>query len=193
MRTTLISRAVHLAVAIAAATLVTQPVAHGHESDRKPESALKPRQLGSLALGGAEIAAWDPGSSRLYVTNAGTNTVAIVNASNPGRLVKTGIIDVSSLGSPNSVAVRDGIVAVAIENADKTLPGKIGFYRSNGGFITSVVVGALPDMLTFTPDGRHLLVANEGEPSGYGPGFTDPEGSVSIIRLPKQLRDLRAE
>ena len=42
-------------------------------------------------------------------------------------------------------------------------------------------VGALPDMLTFTPDGRTLLVANEGEPSGYGPGHTDPEGSVSVV------------
>ena len=43
-------------------------------------------------------------------------------------------------------------------------------------------VGALPDMLTFTPDGDYLLVANEGEPSGYGAGHVDPEGSVSIIR-----------
>jgi DNA-binding beta-propeller fold protein YncE len=39
-------------------------------------------------------------------------------------------------------------------------------------------------MLTFTPDGRYLLVANEGEPSGYGvPGAVDPEGSVSVVTL----------
>jgi predicted extracellular nuclease/2',3'-cyclic-nucleotide 2'-phosphodiesterase (5'-nucleotidase family) len=35
----------------------------------------------------------------------------------------------------------------------------------------------LPDMLTFTPDGSQILVANEGEPDGG----IDPVGSVSII------------
>ena len=43
----------------------------------------------------------------------------------------------------------------------------------------SVDVGALPDMLTFTPDGAKILVANEGEPDGD----IDPDGSVSIINL----------
>ncbi|MDB6136139.1 MAG: 5-nucleotidase/2,3-cyclic phosphodiesterase [Verrucomicrobiales bacterium] len=45
-------------------------------------------------------------------------------------------------------------------------------------------------MITFTPDGRHLLVANEGEPNSYNNvnaatlGLSvDPEGSVSIIDL----------
>ncbi|MDX5328075.1 MAG: hypothetical protein LPK06_04695 [Marinobacter sp.] len=34
-------------------------------------------------------------------------------------------------------------------------------------------------MLTFTPDGKYLLVANEGEPSDDYQ--IDPEGSVSVI------------
>ena len=34
----------------------------------------------------------------------------------------------------------------------------------------------------------HLLVANEGEPSGYGAGQVDPEGSISIVRLPQWVR-----
>jgi hypothetical protein len=64
----------------------------------------------------------------------------------------------------------------------------------NGELITSVAVGALPDMIKFTHDGDYVLVANEGEPSGYGAGQVDPQGSVSIIpipRSPSQLKKLK--
>ncbi|MBC7911456.1 MAG: choice-of-anchor I family protein, partial [Pyrinomonadaceae bacterium] len=51
----------------------------------------------------------------------------------------------------------------------------------DGTFLSSVQVGAIPDMLVFTPDGEKVLVANEAEPStDY---LNDPEGSVSIIDL----------
>ena len=52
--------------------------------------------------------------------------------------------------------------------------------------LNQLIVGALPDMLTFSHDGRWLLVANEGEPSTYVEPRsldTDPEGSVSIIDM----------
>ena len=45
----------------------------------------------------------------------------------------------------------------------------------------AVAVGPLPDMIVWTPDGKKLLVASEGEPNDdYD---VDPEGSVSIITL----------
>lgn len=141
--------------------------------------------LGTLNTGGAEISAYDAGSRRLFVTNAGNDSVAIVDASSPSSLVQIGTIDVSALGSPNSVAARDGLVAVAIESPDKVSPGVVAFYRTSGHLLGTVQVGSLPDMLTFTPNGQHLLVANEAEPDGYGPGYTDPEGTISIIRVPQ--------
>ena len=50
-------------------------------------------------------------------------------------------------------------------------------------------VGALPDQLTFTPDGRTLLVANEGEPNDL---YTvDPEGSVTVIDFDRGLGNPR--
>ena len=46
-------------------------------------------------------------------------------------------------------------------------------------------------MLTYTPDGKYLLVANEGEPNSYNqPDSVDPEGSVSIIDLPRHIHRL---
>ena len=40
-------------------------------------------------------------------------------------------------------------------------------------------------MVTFTPDGRRVVVANEGEPEGYCAGQVDPEGSISVIDVSK--------
>lgn len=88
------------------------------------------------------------------------------------------------------MAVRNGLIAVAVENAVKTLPGLVAFFDANLNFLAQVEVGALPDMLTFTPNGRWLLVANEGEPN---PEYSiDPEGSVSVIDLSGDVTRLNA-
>src|SRR5690606_19899579 len=64
----------------------------------------------------------------------------------------------------------------------KTEPGYVAFYQADTlKEIARVNVGALPDNLVFTPDGKTVLVANEGEPSDdYS---IDPEGSISIIDI----------
>lgn len=129
----------------------------------------------------AEIVAYDAQNKRIFVINSADVSVDVLDIQIPSRPVKIGTINASAEGgAANSVAVRDGVVAVAIENNIKTENGKVVFYNAvDLGKLGEVEVGALPDMLTFTPDGRKVLVANEGEPND---DYTiDPEGSVSII------------
>ena len=146
--------------------------------------------LGGSGPGGeatAEIAAFDPGTDRAFATNARDNALDVYDvASGTPRLLGAERISLAPYGAgPNSVAVsrRCGLVAVAVEADPKTAPGRLAFFDTRGRFRFAVTVGALPDMVTFTPDGRTALVANEGEPIGYGPGETDPEGSVSVVSL----------
>lgn len=140
-------------------------------------------------LSSAEITAYDPLSKRLFVVNGALASVDVLDLSNPAAPTLVGSIAASSIGAGlaaiNSVAVFNGIVALAIEANPKTSDGLVAWVRASDlSVLGTDTVGALPDMLTFTPDGNHLLVANEGEPDGYGlPGSIDPEGSVSVIAV----------
>lgn len=132
----------------------------------------------------AEIVAYDPDTTQVFVVNAQQGAVDVLDLSDPVHPEKVGTIFASAhwleAGAINSVSVSDGRVAVAVQHSTKTSAGRVQIYGSDDlRFLGQVVVGSLPDMLTFTPDGRHILVANEGEPN---PDYSqDPEGSVTII------------
>ena len=155
-----------------------------------PEPPISLTAIGTYATGqygqsAAEIPAYDPASKRLFVVNAQNGKVDVLDASNPTNPTLITSIDTSAFGLPNSVAIKDGLVAIAVENADKQAKGQVVFYSTNSpDFATplkALEVGALPDMLTFSPDGKKVLVANEGEPNA---DYTnDPVGSISIIDL----------
>lgn len=150
---------------------------------------------GAYNQSAAEIVAYDKHTQRLFVVNAQSARVDVLDISDPTTPTKLGEIDPAAAdganfsgGSANSVAVMNGIMAVAIEASPKTDNGIVAFYDARTlAFINSVGVGALPDMLTFTPDGSKVLVANEGEPNdAYD---IDPEGSVSIIDISNGVAD----
>ncbi len=138
-------------------------------------SSFKPDTAGSTC----EVVAHDPTSQRVITNSAVQNRVDISDFSNPDSLVLIQSIDMTPYGGTTSVAVRNGLIAVASPDTLETNPGKVVFFNINGNYIGSVQVGSLPDMITFTPNGQKLLVANEGQPSDdYS---IDPQGSVSII------------
>ncbi|MBW0171510.1 MAG: choice-of-anchor I family protein [Hydrogenophaga sp.] len=151
-------------------------------------ASLRLEKIGSYSTGqyevsAAEIPAFDAASRRLFVVNAQLGAVDVLNLANPANPVKIGTLDATAVlagASINSVAVFNGTVAVAIQAPVKTDPGRMALYRASDlSLISSVTIGALPDMLTFTPDGTTVLVANEGEPSDDYQ--IDPEGSISVI------------
>jgi len=133
----------------------------------------------------AEIAAFDPATDVVLVSRAEAGEVDLLDIGNPANPRKVGEIDVSvhlpAAGSVNGVAASNGLVAVAVAHQDRQLDGWIAFYDAHGNYLNHVPAGALPGAVTFSPDGRYVLAANEGEPSAdYS---IDPEGSVTVVDL----------
>ena len=152
------------------------------------QSPVHLRKIGSFSAnafdeGAAEISAYDKHSKLLFAVNGATGNIDVLDISSPGSPFLARTINIAPYGTgANSVAVRDGIVAAAVENYNKQDNGFVVFFNTQGQYLKHVTVGALPDMIIFTPDGKNLLVANEGEPSDdYA---VDPLGTVSIIEFP---------
>ena len=137
----------------------------------------------------SEIPAYDRLTNTIWV--AGVVGVDVLDAMS-GNLITH--IDVTPYGFVNSVAMSNGIAALAIESSlDRRNPGKVVLYdtrtqsplASKWNQTNIIPVGSLPDMLTFTPNGRKLLVANEGTPNFKADDpydlANDPAGSISII------------
>lgn len=159
-------------VSLAHADITLQPIGRYQSPDAR------------FASGAAEIVAYDKGTRRVFVVNAQDGTVDVLSATDPSNLVKVGQIDARaagpSLGAANSVAVRNGLVAVAIEADPVTKPGLIAFYDASSlELLRTVPAGALPDAVTFSNTGHFVIAVNEGEPRGD----VDPEGSITIVDL----------
>lgn len=130
--------------------------------------------------GGTEIIAWDRNSKRLFSINASLNELDILDMNDITKPNKVASIDLSPyISSPNSVAAFSGVVAVVGIATSPQSSGKVLFFDTNGNLENQFSVGALPDMVGFSPGGNKLLIANEGEPTDDY--TTDPAGSVTVI------------
>jgi hypothetical protein len=149
------------------------------------EDASTFKEIASLTIGGAgsaEISTYDPITKRLFtVNNSTTNQIDVIDFANPASPQKIAIINLTNYGGAvNSLDVYDGKLAAALEASNKQAAGKVVvFNTSTYAEIKVITVGALPDMITYSPDGNFILTANEAEPSA---DYTnDPAGTVSII------------
>ena len=127
-----------------------------------------------------EAIAYDAQTKRIFATSAIQNRFDIIDFSVPASPVTIKSVDMSSYGGGiTGIAVKNGMVAVGAPARVETDKGSVVFFDTEGAYSTQVTVGALPDMVCFTPDGAKVLIANEGQPNS---NYTiDPEGSVSVI------------
>lgn len=138
----------------------------------------------------AEIVHYDVCRDQLFVVNAQNQSIDVLSLDKDNRPAHKATLNLDKakqnaqieIGAANSVATYNGLVAVAIENKNKQLDGIVAIYQSdNLSLLATYPTGALPDMVSFSPDGRYIATANEGEPnSDYS---NDPEGSVTLIDL----------
>ncbi len=157
-----------------------RPSLSASAADKTPVS-VSLEKIGGFNNGGqgaSEIPAFDDVSKRIFVVNGALGSVDVYDAVNPAAPVF--ISRLTFAGGANSVAASKGVVAIAVQAADKVSNGTVHLFRATTLKEVSVAtVGALPDMLTFSSSGRMVVVANEGEPNdNYS---IDPVGSVSII------------
>lgn len=147
-------------------------------------------EVGQIDLGNgegaAEISAYDKENKQLFVINnddqASNNKLDVLDIQDPTNIKLKTSVDLSTYGGgANSVAVSNGKLAVAVQANTKTDNGVILVWKTSDlkATPTKITVGALPDMVTFSPNGKWILVANEGEPNDDY--TTDPEGTISII------------
>ncbi len=129
----------------------------------------------------AEIPVWDAGSNALWII--GGSGIDVLDLA--GNRIQT--FTTSAFGNVNSIAISGSTLALAFTNGiDAGQPGNVQFFDTStflsqgasAALLGGVTVGAVPDMLTWTADGRRLLVANEGERQSNS---HNPAGSVSLI------------
>lgn len=139
----------------------------------------------------AEVVSFDPSTGRAYILNTIGNRIDVVAIDATGAVSLVSSIDLTTLdgyGGANSVAIKNGILAVAYASDVPGTEGAVALFDAGGTLINTVKVGAGPDQVVFTADGSKLLVANEGEPVTIvlpegGTQLVNPEGSVAIIDL----------
>ena len=173
-----------LMAALPASQLAVPPPAAAAETGSAPPPGPSFQLVGryetGLGIGSAEIVAF--AHDRMYVTNSSDTSIDIVDLSESSTPVLVRRVDLSAYGaSVTSVDARGRRLAAAVVADPPTDPGTVVVMDLDGNLRDPVTVGALPDSVAFTPNGRTLVVANEGEPDGYGPGSIDPEGTISLI------------
>ncbi len=180
-----------------------EPSAPAYEvkEDSFEEAArLTMQKAGGIALGTpnadggvAEIVSFNADTNRAYVVNGQESVLNIFDVKADGSFGEAEKLNIQELmkakdpafayGDMTSVAVdtETDRIAVALQDADYTKPGRIAVLNYENEIVSVYTAGVQPDMVAFAAGGRYILTADEGEPrEGYGAGTSDPAGTVTV-------------
>ncbi|MBO8435358.1 MAG: choice-of-anchor I family protein [Spirochaetes bacterium] len=142
-----------------------------------------------------EIVDYNPSNGFAYAVNGQKGVLTAISYSGSAELSGRDI-DVKAMvesddfayGDMTSVAVSpDGsLLAVALQDEAYDKNGRIALFACNADGSIALkelfMAGIQPDMVTFSPDGKYILSADEGEPrEGYE--SVDPAGSVTVVDI----------
>lgn len=153
--------------------------------------------LSSMTMTTAEISAYMPGQKLLFVVSD-VDAMEVLDLKNPAHPKRQKNVALKGVGS--SVSVNGNLIAVSSLAPEPSDTGFVEIFKMDGVTKTGVGKGAgvkkvaefrlchQPDMLTFSPDGRKLLVACEGSPDAEFEN--DPAGGIAVLSLPENDDDL---
>lgn len=152
-------------------------------------------ESGQFDQDAAEIIAHSRDVDSLLIVNAELGGVDVLDITTPGEPEQIDQLTLKTVwdkaGEVTNVALRDDVpvadgtttvLAVAVVAVVPQNSGRVVLFDTiERTPITSVEVRAVPDKVTFTPDGAQVLTADSGEPSeDYS---ADPPGTVSIVDI----------
>lgn len=128
--------------------------------------------------GVAEIVAYNRDNQKFYLVNGREKKLDIVSLAGltagqeaqtlslETRVDVSGMIPGFTFGDLTSVAVdtAHNRIAVAVQAEDYAANGAILLLNYAGEYLAHYTAGVQPDNVVFSPDGRYVLSANEGEP-----------------------------
>ena len=152
-------------------------------------------RIGSLESPLVEICDYDEASNIVFAVSGRSVLMVHLGDGASPRTVRT-LDFIPDSGFPSGMdgevshlvldPLRRGFGAATVIPEDRAgVPGVVVLFSTRTGrVLTRLVLGYNPDAAAFSPDGSHLLAANEGEPVVTERGvLVDPPGSISVVSL----------
>jgi 6-phosphogluconolactonase (cycloisomerase 2 family) len=123
------------------------------------------------SLGDQSAVFLDSAAKHVFAVNAGSNTISMLAIQSDGGLALTGTPATSGGVKPISITEHGGTVYVLNAGDATNAPSVVGFTASSSGLTangvslalsTAVSATAAAAQISFTPDGKHLVVTEKG-------------------------------
>lgn len=187
-----------LLLALGLVMLIPAQAAKCKKANKLTITQLDTFTTGCIGSGCMEILAYDKSTKYVAGVSAEYSLIAILDVSDPNAIKNVTYINVGAdhgevgYGGPNSVAARDGYLAVAMDAENKQEMGYIRLYSlSDFTLVSEIEVCAMPDDIKWRSDGSKIYVACEGEPASQEDADTgsdpndgpNPEGYFGIVSV----------